>query len=91
MKGRDRGSNRVTEKTTLVVARLQSVKTYLQSDVSSKREFSRWAPSSERTSTLTTPAFSIHDVSVTDLIRNCELPGDGAVLVPKHVGAAITF
>jgi hypothetical protein len=35
--------------------------------------------------------FSIHDVSVTDLIRNCELPEDGAGLAPKHVGAAITF
>jgi hypothetical protein len=47
-----------------------------------------WAPSSERTPTLTIPGFSIHDVSVTDLIRNCELPEDGAVLVPKHVGVA---
>jgi hypothetical protein len=31
------------------------------------------------------------DISVKDLIRNCELPEDGAVLAPKHVGAAITF
>jgi hypothetical protein len=50
-----------------------------------------WASSSERTPTLTTPGFSIHDVNVTDLIRNCEFPEDGAVLAPKHVGAAITF
>jgi hypothetical protein len=47
--------------------------------------------SSERTPTLTFPGYSIHDVSLTDLIRNCELPEDGAVLAPKHVGAAITF
>jgi hypothetical protein len=46
---------------------------------------------SERKPTLTTPGFSIHDVSVTDLIRNCELPEDGAVLAPKHVGVAIAF
>jgi hypothetical protein len=52
---------------------------------------SRWAPSSELAPTLTTPSFNIHDVSVTDLIRNCELLEDGAVLAPKHVGAAITF
>jgi hypothetical protein len=37
------------------------------------------------------PVFSIHDISVTDLIRNFELPEDGAGLAPKHVGAAITF
>jgi hypothetical protein len=36
-------------------------------------------------------AISIHDISVTDLIRNCELPEDSAVLAPKRVGAAITF
>jgi hypothetical protein len=46
---------------------------------------------SERKLNLTIPGFSIHDVSVTDLIRNCELPEDGAVLAPKQVGAAITF
>jgi hypothetical protein len=45
----------------------------------------------ERTPTVTIPGFSIHDVSVTDLIRNCELPEDGAELAPKHVGVAITF
>jgi hypothetical protein len=32
-----------------------------------------------------------HYVSVTDWIRNCELPEDGAVLAPKHVGATIIF
>jgi hypothetical protein len=50
-----------------------------------------WAPSNERTPTLTIPGFSIHDVSVTDLIRNCELPEDGTALAPKYVGVAITF
>jgi hypothetical protein len=34
------------------------------------------------------PVCSIHDVSVTDLIRNCELPEDGTGLAIKHVGAA---
>jgi hypothetical protein len=34
---------------------------------------------------------SLHDVSVADLIRNCELHEDGAVLAPKHVGAAIAL
>jgi hypothetical protein len=43
------------------------------------------------TSWMLKPDFSIHDVSVTDLIRNCELTEDGAGLSPKHVGAAITF
>jgi hypothetical protein len=46
---------------------------------------------SERTPTLTTPGFSIHDFSITDLIRNCELPEDGAVLAPKHVAATMAF
>jgi hypothetical protein len=46
---------------------------------------------SDTTPTLTIPGFNIHDVSVTDLIRNCELPEDGAVLAPKHVGETITF
>jgi hypothetical protein len=51
----------------------------------------RWAPSTDQTPNLTIPGFSIHDVSVRDLIRNCELHEDGAGLAPKHVGAAITF
>jgi hypothetical protein len=46
---------------------------------------------SEWTLTLTIPGFSIHDVRVADLIRNCELPEDGAEVAPKHVGEAITF
>jgi hypothetical protein len=52
---------------------------------------SRWTPSSEPTPTLTMTGFSIHEVSVKDLIRNCELPEYDAVLAPKHVGATITF
>jgi hypothetical protein len=36
-------------------------------------------------------ASNIHDVGVTDLIRNCELTEDGAALVPKYFEAAITF
>jgi hypothetical protein len=43
---------------------------------------SHWAPSSEGTPTLTILGFSIHD-GVTDLIKNCELPEDGAGLVPN--------
>jgi hypothetical protein len=46
---------------------------------------------SERTPTLTIPGFSIHDVILTDLIRNCKLYEDEAGLTPKHVGAVITF
>jgi hypothetical protein len=39
----------------------------------------------------TIAGFSNHDVSVTQLTRNCELPEDGAGLASKHVGVAITF
>jgi hypothetical protein len=60
-------------------------------DAEGARRDSRWAPSTERTPTVTIPGFSIHDVSVTYLIRSCELPEDGAGSAPKHVGAAITF
>jgi hypothetical protein len=48
-------------------------------------------PACERTRTRTISGFSIHDVRGIDLIRYCELPEDGSVLAPKHVGAAITF
>jgi hypothetical protein len=41
---------------------------------------------SESRCTFTILGFSIHDVSVTDFIRNCELPEDGTGLAPKHVG-----
>jgi hypothetical protein len=46
---------------------------------------------SESRCSFTIPGFSIHDISETDLISDCELPEDGAVLAQKHVGAVITF